>query len=117
MQMYPLWTAQQVRPWSHEDGSLGSQAQFAPVQGVPQSVWAVQMPGPPGVPVVPQQIRPASHGFWVPVVQPQPAPVQPTGGSSHWPPLLQKLEQQLGQASPQAQVESQTLPLLVHWLG
>ena len=35
------------------------------------SVW--QVPGPPGVPVVPQQISPASQGDWVPVVQSQPS--------------------------------------------
>jgi hypothetical protein len=57
------------------------------VQGELHSASVWQVPGPPGVPVVPQQIRPASQGDWVPVVQAQPAPVQ--GASAHWPLSLQ----------------------------
>lgn len=80
------------------------------------SASVMHVPGPPGVPVVPQQTRPLSHGACVPVVQVQPSPVH-GGTSSHWPPLLQKLEQQLGHASPQLQLASQAAPSLAHPFG
>jgi hypothetical protein len=66
------------------------QAHPSLVQGGLQAASVWHVPGPPGVPVVPQQINPVSHGDCVPVVQSHPSPVHGgPGASSHCPVSLQ----------------------------
>ena len=81
-------TKQAADPLFSTTGPVG-----APTPAVAPVPAPARVPAPapvPGVPVVPQQISPASQGDWVPVVQSQPSPVQGgAGASAHCPLSLQ----------------------------
>src|SRR4051812_37012293 len=66
----PAW--QQTNPSSQLPCTPPLQAQPSLVQGGLHSASVRQVPEPPGVPEVPQQTSPESHGDCVPVAQVQP---------------------------------------------